>query len=292
MEDKPLVSVCLPTHNGAVFLKEALDSLKNQTYQPIELIASDDASTDETFRTLKEFIKDVSFPCTIVHHDPDGIAANWNNTLKLSKGKYIKFLFQDDIMYPDCIEKMVLVLEKDDSIGLVCSKRDIITDKNNRFTQGFIANFENLQINLPVFSEGLTVLEGSEILKANYFKYKPINIIGEPIAVLFRTELISQIGYFRKDMFQLVDYEYWVRMFTKHKIAFISEKLAAFRLHHEQASFINNNNQINDKELYYSLLYKDYFWNLHLNFKWILFKKYSTIFRIYRKIKSLLKSST
>jgi glycosyltransferase involved in cell wall biosynthesis len=291
MEDKPLVSVCLPTYNGAFFLKEALDSLKNQTQQNMELIASDDASTDETFNILTKFAENVSFPCKVVRHEPDGIAENWNNTLKLANGKYIKFLFQDDVMYPDCIEKMVFVLEKDKGIGLVCSKRDIITDKDNRFTQGFIANFGNLQVNIPFRSNDLTVLKGKGILKSKYFKSKPINIIGEPIAVLFRTELISKIGYFRKDMFQLVDYEYWLRVFKKYKIAFMSEKLAAFRLHHNQASYKNNKSQLNDKELYYSLLYKDYFWYLHSDFKWWLFKKYNIVFIVYRNIKSLLKRS-
>ena len=73
---------------------------------------------------------------------------------------------------------------------------------------------------------------------------------------MFRKVVIDEIGYFDETMFQLVDYEYCLRMFKKYKVAFIPEKLVQFRLHEKQASFLNNKNEVNDKDLYYNLLYK------------------------------------
>lgn len=287
MKTNPLVSVCLPTYNGEEFLQETLDSIVNQTYKNIELIVSDDASSDSTLKIIHDFRNSVSFPCQIYNHTPNGIAENWNNTLRKSNGKYIKFVFQDDLLNPTCIEKMVTVLERDAQIGLVTCKRRIITAEDNRFTQGFISNFNNLQVNIPLENRELTVIKGRELLKAPYFKKKPINSIGEPITVLFRAKMITDIGYFDTRMFQLVDFEYWLRMFKKYKIAFLKEELVQFRLHNTQASFVNHQVNSNDKEIYYKLLYTKYFWLLHINFKWNLVKRFHWSFKMYRFLKSI-----
>lgn len=291
MESNPLVSICIPTYNGEEFLQETLDSIANQTYQYIEVIVSDDNSKDATLEIIKAFQKGVSFPCTVFNHIPNGIAENWNNTLRNVSGKYIKFVFQDDLLNPTCIEKMVAVLESDDKIALVTSKREIITNEDNRFTQGFIASFKDLQINIPLSDNAVSIVTGKSLLKGAYFKKKPINIIGEPITVLFRASIIEEIGCFNTEMFQLVDYEYWLRMFKKHKIAFLKEELVQFRLHNMQASFVNKINKLNDQSIYYNLLYKDYFWLLHNNFKWVLIKRFHWIFKVYRYMKILIFNS-
>lgn len=236
-KDAPLVSICIPTFNGSQYLSEALASVNEQTYSNLELIISDDHSTDNTLSILDSYSQSAKYPIKIFNHKPEGIAANWNNCLRKSNGKYIKFLFQDDILKPECISQMVKVLENDIRIALVASKRDIITDLNNRFSQGWIKNFDDLQKNLNLPKDEVAVLNGKDILKSPYFKKKPINIIGEPVAVLFRRDLIQAIGFFDNDMFQLVDYEYWLRMFKNNKIAFITRRLVQFRLHDNQASF-------------------------------------------------------
>ena len=238
----PLVSVCIPTFNGEKYLQEALDSVTQQSYANLEVIISDDGSTDETLKILEDYKNSSKILVEVFHHNPSGIAENWNNCLKNANGKYIKFLFQDDVLKPECISQMVDVMESDNKIALVTSKRDIITELNNRFTEGWIKNFDDLQINLNLPSERLTVLSGRDLLKAPYFKNKPINIIGEPVTVLFKKDIINTIGYFNTTMFQLVDYEYWLRMFKHYDIAFLPQRLVKFRLHNEQASFFNNKN--------------------------------------------------
>lgn len=96
-----LISICIPTFNGEKYLQEALDSVKSQTYQNIEVIISDDNSNDITLQICQNFKEKVSFPVYIYEHDPSGIG---NNCIFYAYGEYIKFLFQDDILETNCLE--------------------------------------------------------------------------------------------------------------------------------------------------------------------------------------------
>ena len=125
-----LVSICIPTYNGEKYILEALSSVNAQTYKNIEIIISDDNSNDNTLKIVNDFIDISKFPIKIVHHKPNGIGANWNNSLKYASGEFIKFLFQDDILKFNCIYEMVQVLIQNSNIGLVASKRDFIYDIN------------------------------------------------------------------------------------------------------------------------------------------------------------------
>ncbi|MDT0552269.1 glycosyltransferase family 2 protein [Urechidicola vernalis] len=277
-----MVSVCIPTYNGAQFILEALDSLNQQTYDHIEIVVSDDNSSDGTLQKIAEFKPQSKFPIHIFHHKPRGIAANWNYSIEKSKGKYIKLLFQDDVFEPSCVEEMVEVFEENAGVGLVTSKRSIISDLSNRFTEGWISNFHDLQVNLDLPDKDIVVRKGRSLLKSPNFKLKPINIIGEPSCYMFSKESFNTIGGFHKEMFQLVDYEFCLRIFKKYDVAFLKKSLVRFRLHQDQASFVNHRNKSNDKELFYRLLYRDYFWYLHVNFKWLLIMRFNLLIKLYR----------
>ncbi|MCG2794067.1 MAG: glycosyltransferase [Weeksellaceae bacterium] len=67
----PLISVCIPTYNGAKYLQVVLDSVKAQTYKNIEVIISDDDSQDQTLDIYREFQSEVDFPVYIYYHDPN-----------------------------------------------------------------------------------------------------------------------------------------------------------------------------------------------------------------------------
>ena len=129
--NKSLVSICIPTYNGEQFITEALNSAISQTYSNLEIVVSDDASNDATIEIIERFKKKTQIPISIYHHIPCGIGANWNNCVQNAKGEFIKFLFQDDILLPSCVEKMVQLAETKKTIGLVYCKRNFIYDKND-----------------------------------------------------------------------------------------------------------------------------------------------------------------
>ena len=138
MISQPLVSICIPTFNGAKFIREALSSVLNQTYQNIEIIISDDRSDDDTVRIITELLKsvDIKIKFRIYYHKPSTIGANWNNSINKARGEYIKLVFQDDNIYPSCIEKLLKPILRDEGIGLVGSKRNLImTDEMLNFNK-------------------------------------------------------------------------------------------------------------------------------------------------------------
>src|SRR5690606_34276938 len=117
---KPLVSICIPTYNGEAFIAEALESAIQQSYPNLEIVVSDDASQDGTLALVERFKARTPIPIYVYKHEPQGIGANWNYCVTKAKGAYIKFLFQDDVLEPDCISKMMQFMSSS-KVGLVYS---------------------------------------------------------------------------------------------------------------------------------------------------------------------------
>lgn len=229
-----LVSICIPTYNGSKYLKEALDSVKIQTYKNIEIIISDDKSNDDTLLICENFKKEVEFPVYIYSHKPCGIGANWNNCIEKSNGEYIKFLFQDDVLIENCLENQLMILNKYDSL-VTCSKRNII-DSNSEFvvTGTWFKNFGNLQKDIE-FKD--VYMFNSEVIK--YLPSLIYNYFGEPDTFLFSKKIFSEIGLFNEHFEQILDIEFSLRILKKYPIIIQNKYLLNFRIHEDQASIRN-----------------------------------------------------
>jgi len=94
----PDISIAMGTYNGASFLEKQLDSLKNQTVPPREIVVCDDGSTDTTLAILQTFAKTAPFPVKIIRNDKNlGFADNFLKAASLCEGHLIAFCDQDDI---------------------------------------------------------------------------------------------------------------------------------------------------------------------------------------------------
>lgn len=290
--EMPLVSVCIPIYNGAQFLQEALDSIKIQTYKNIEVIVSDDASSDNSLELVEKFKKEVDFPVFVYAHQPQGIGANWNNSVDKANGKYIKFLFQDDVLAPTCIEKMVAVLEQDSSIGLVASKREFLIEKEMKTPEidKWLQIYGDLQEKLELTSQNNLIYIDKSLFARDDFKKSPLNKIGEPSVVMFEKSLYTKIGGFDTNLKQILDYVFCYRVLKYKKIAVIKECLVNFRIHGEQATNQNRSKKINDYELYNQILYKEFYPYLNKKLQQKLKNKYSFFWRNYQKIKKKIKN--
>ena len=106
-----LVSVIIPTYNRAHFLVEAMDSVWNQTYRPIELIVVDDGSTDNTSDVVQDWVRkceaDDQFHLRTFHQENKGAPAARNLGLIESHGEYIQFLDSDDYLHPGRFHRLV-----------------------------------------------------------------------------------------------------------------------------------------------------------------------------------------
>ena len=117
-ENNPLVSIVVVTYNSSKYVIETLESAKNQTYKNIELIVSDDCSSDNTVEICKNWIENnkKNFINTelITVNKNTGIPANCNRGLYLSKGKWIKFIAGDDALLNTCIDDNLLKINEID----------------------------------------------------------------------------------------------------------------------------------------------------------------------------------
>src|SRR6266498_132578 len=122
----PLVSVCIPTFNASRWIQECVESALAQSYQPLEILVVDDASTDCTVGLVRS-LNDGRIRL-IENKENMGMVSNWNRCVELARGEFIKFLFHDDILYPDCVERMMRLFVSQNNLGLVFSLRDIVSE--------------------------------------------------------------------------------------------------------------------------------------------------------------------
>jgi predicted O-linked N-acetylglucosamine transferase (SPINDLY family)/glycosyltransferase involved in cell wall biosynthesis len=235
---QPLVSICIPTYNGAAFIGEAIQSALAQTYPNLEVIISDDGSTDATIAIAQSFQSQTSADLRIILHRNYGLSQNWNFCISQAKGKYIKFLFQDDFLTPECIAKMVAVAEKHPKIGMVFSPRGITIDasESNPILRRASQSINDLH---KGWSNLKSIQPGQELLADPNCLNNPINKIGEPTTVLIASRVFAEIGLFDSGLSQYVDLDMWWRIMGNYHIGFVDEKLSSLRIHPEQQTWKN-----------------------------------------------------
>lgn len=285
----PLVSICIPTFNGEKYIAEAMETAISQTYPNLEIIVSDDASADSTLKIIESYKTKTNIPVKIYNHIPNGIGANWNYCIEKANGKYIKFLFQDDLLEPTCIEKMVSILESNPSIKLVVSKRNIVVEDSfkSEKTNKWIEMYGDLQSDIHLKKEnGISIID-KDLFKQNSFLIEPLNKFGEPSVILFEKSIVEKIGKYREDLIQTLDFEFCNRIILKYKAAVLNEKLVTFRLHLKQETN-KNTGKTSDLLKYNTIVYKQYFWYLNTKAKKKLLKEHSLLVKILVKIKRKL----
>ena len=185
-----------------------------------------------------------------------------------------KFLFQDDVLYPECIEKLVQEAEQDEQIGIVFCKRDLLVEDRSPETLEWANRIKDLQKADGFFSHSKRI-KGTAILGAESLLDTPMNKIGEPTTVLFPRKVIHETGLFNEDMVQILDYEFLYRILKKYDVVMVDEPLAGFRVHPGQATMVNKDRDMEDYNIYFRLLYKNLFRQLHYKVRWRLFKKFN-----------------
>ena len=120
---KPMVSVVMPVYNGSKYLKEAIDSILNQTFTNFELIIINDGSTDNSEDIIFSYQDRRIYYLKNEHNK--GICITLNRGLDNARGKYIARMDCDDISMPQRLAKQVNYLERHRDVGALGT--DIIT---------------------------------------------------------------------------------------------------------------------------------------------------------------------
>lgn len=129
MRRPPRVSVGLPVHNGAAYLGAAIESVLAQTFEDLELVITDNASTDGTSKIAGRYRR--ADARVVVHRNERnlGAARNFNLAFQLSRAPLFRWMAADDLLEPSCIERCVEILEADPAVVLSHTDVRIIDER-------------------------------------------------------------------------------------------------------------------------------------------------------------------
>lgn len=215
MPQKPLVSVICVCYNQGNYVSECLQSVLNQDYSPIELIITDDASTDNSLEKINEFL--IENPSTVFIQNKDNIGhcATFNKGLKIAKGKYIIDLAADDLLLPNRISQQVAAFEKlDETYAVVFTDAYIINEKGETLNT-FYKRDERGKLTQKVPSG---------------FVYKELirkMVISSP-TMMMRKSVLDELGGYDETL-SYEDYDFWVRSSRKYKYHYLDALLTKKR---------------------------------------------------------------
>jgi len=208
-----LVSVCIPAHNHADFLAEAIESALGQPVPGLEVIVCDDASTDGTAAVLGA-IGDARV-LTVRHDRAVGVAAARNSCLARASGRYIAWLDADDAYLPDSLAPRLAVLERCPQVGLVHAAFHV-TDAAGRRLRDW-PPCAAADVTYPV-AEAFRRLITSNMMATS--------------TVVVRRELVDRVGGFSAGAGRCgSDWHMWLRLSAVADIGYLATPAAGYRQH-------------------------------------------------------------
>ncbi|OME12901.1 glycosyl transferase family 2 [Paenibacillus odorifer] len=190
----------MPCYNDGEYIEQAINSIRSQTYNNIELIIIDDGSTDpNTIITLNKFN---NTDIILLRTDNTRPAAARNTGIAHATGKYIMPVDADDIIEPTYIEKAVKIIESNKKIGVVYCYADLFGDRTGRWS-------------LPNYSLDAMLLD---------------NVVF--VTSLFYKEDWEKVGGFKTTMYHgMEDYDFWLSIIELDKEIYqIPEVLFNYRI--------------------------------------------------------------
>jgi glycosyltransferase involved in cell wall biosynthesis len=209
----PLVSVIMPVRDGERFLREALESILDQTMTDLELVVVDDGSDDSTPDILAEYAR--ADDRVVVHRQAAaGQAVARNTAVGIARAGLIAVLDADDVAEPERLEGQVAFLGAHESVAVVGGAVTFIDERGRAFAEGvaYPASDEEIRAALP---------DTTPIVHS---------------AALVRKSCLLEVGGYRKAMTTAEDLDLWLRIADRHRLANLSETVVRYRMHSGQVT--------------------------------------------------------
>jgi len=204
--NSPKISVLMSVYNNSKLLREAVDSILGQTFSNFEFIIINDASTDKSVEILRDYAKKDKRIVLVDNETNIGLTKSLNRGLQIAKGQYIARMDADDISELNRFSLQVDFLDSNPDIGLLGTHAQSINEKGEKF--GIWETLEN-------------DAEIKELLKKrNCFCHG---------STMFRAECIKNFGNYREEFKFTQDYDLWLRISEKYKVANLGKNLFNFR---------------------------------------------------------------
>lgn len=245
-----IVSVIVLAYRSAATIVQTLDSIKNQTYQKIELIVADDLSPDDTVEVAKKWIEenkatlfDAKLVTTAVN---TGIPGNINRALKVTTGKYVKIIAGDDYMAPDAMEKYTAFCNANPK-KIPIAKVHLFSDEDKN------AKFPEVQ----AYCEKCYQFAQKDY-KDQYRMLLIQNRIVAPSASFYPTQLLRELGGYEESYRWFEDYPMNLKvMHAGYGFGLIEKELVYYRM---STTSITASAQLRLKKAELALFKKQRFW--------------------------------
>ena len=206
----PLVSIIMNCYNGEKFLREAIDSIYQQSYQSWEIIFWDNASIDDSAEIALSYddrLKYFKSESTTTLGEARVLAVD------KAKGKYIAFLDCDDVWYPQKLIKQIEAINNN-NLGLIYCKADTLIERNSNI----------LKATSKALPDGFIF---PSLVKRNFIPF---------VSVLMPIKVYNECGGFPKDYKNSTDYYLFLKIAKKYKIHSIQKAYCAYRIHSDNLS--------------------------------------------------------
>jgi glycosyltransferase involved in cell wall biosynthesis len=279
----PILTVMMPSYNYAKFLRQAIDTILNQSFSDFEFLIVEDGSTDESPEIIRAYMKQDPRIKAIFYPRNQGMLQCVNEGTALAKGKYIHYIAADDFRYPGFLQKCMNVLLKKPELGMCC-------------TQFHYGNEEKLLLESCGFEtdQGIAFFEPGQMVEA-FFK-KNLKIFA--LAAILKTGLVKCFGGFDSQLYYLSDWYLLNEISFNQPMALIKEPLSRFRIHDSNFSNVYRHNKKTKMAAYARLfekldlkenafykeqirksgimgfIFQDLFWKLLFNPKYLTFWPY------------------
>lgn len=212
-----LVSVLLPVYNGEATLREAIESVLEQDYEPFELVIVDNASTDGTANIIAEYRNDRRM--RVVRNDYT--LPRLDNFVKVfdlasSESSWLKFVGDDDRLLPGCLREMVRAGERSggsDQVGLVSSHY-----------------YDGDRLATGALNRETEVVKGPQLLRRLLLEPETRSTVFSPASLMISHPAYSDLGPFRTDLLH-ADSELFYRILNHYDLAFVHKPLTVTGYH-------------------------------------------------------------
>lgn len=219
----PLVTVVFTSYNHQEYLKQALDSIVNQTYTNIEIIVVDDNSTDGSQQILNTYQNNPNIFLHLLEKNTGSYVKASNYGAQFAKGEYLLFAQCDDFADQTQIEKLVHAFAVNESVGVVFSKSTLVDKDGIVFDDDFRGR--EAKFKRKCYKDTL-------ILSAEMRRFLSYScVIPNLSAAIIKTELYLKINKLPEKYLVVADWAFWLSLAEETNFYYLSEPLNNFRQH-------------------------------------------------------------
>lgn len=215
----PRVTFVVPCYNYGRYVAEAMDSLLEQSLKALEVIAINDASTDNTSDVLARYRQDPRVK--IIEHEKNlGHIATFNEGLAQARGEFVGLLSADDLaLKPDAATRQVRVFDDHPCVGMVFTATAILTgDRIDAYT---------IPVDHDYVRSGL-----DEFRQLMWGDYIPAS------GTLIRADLQAELGLYEPSLKHNGDWDMWMRACTRRDVGYIADPIYGYRMHASNMSHV------------------------------------------------------